>query len=501
MKRLLILATAAVLVLGWAAATYAEIDWGASGFVRVRSKWGVNSGNAPRATAGDFDRTEAWMDTRFRLRFAAKANDYATAVIYFEGDSSRWGERETPVYLANHGAVATNSFTRSGARNAAGVWNSDRTAVELKQFYIDFKVPGLSDFAPTNIKAGIQGFSVRSHALLFADGPGVEVNTTAGPVKFNLYWYKPEEGSDWKADDADIYGAQVWLPGLLPVTPGGYLLYLNANNYPLRSSTAVTAPGPPPTTTEKYPAERMQADLFWLGFYVDGKIGPVALKTDFIYSGGDVEARSYGASQFGDTDVDLSGWMFFADVCYSIPMEMAIDVGGTFMYATGNDVGDVDFDGYAVPPGSEEPYIGAWSIVYYASAINDGTRISNLGSGTAAAYGKAGGTWFAKVYGAVKPLDWLKVTAYGMYIGDTTKDGNTVGNAADPTEATGLEDESGIGIELGAIADLQIYKNLSYSIGAGFLFAGDALDTVDGAGVNQSPDDPWAIVSQLIFKF
>jgi hypothetical protein len=498
------LATAVILVLGLAAATYA-VDFGASGFVRVRSKWGVNSGNPIRGTAGDFDATEAWMDTRFRLKFTAKANDYASGVIYFEGDSSRWGERETPVYLANWGAAATNSFTRSGARNAAGQWNADRTAVELKQFYIDFKVPGVSDFAPTTIKAGIQGFSVRSHVLLFADGPGVEVNSQAGPVKFNLYWYKPEEGSDWKSDDADFYGAQVWVPGLLPVTPGGYILYLNANNYPIRSATAVPTLtiAPPPTipiVTETYPAELNQADLFWIGAYVDGKIGPVALKADFVYSGGDVEARSAGLAA-GFVDVDLSGWMVFVDACYTLEMAMPIDIGGGFMYATGNDVTDVDFDGYAVPPGSEEPYIGDWSIVYYASAINDGTRISNLGSGTAAAYGKAGGTWFAKLYGGVKPLDWMKVTAYAMYIGDTTDDGNTVGNAVDPTEASGLQDDDDIGIEVGAIANINIYKNLTYTIGAGWLFAGDALDTALTATTNDEPDDPWAIVSQLIFKF
>jgi hypothetical protein len=433
------------------------------------------------------------MDTRFRLKFSAKANDYATGVIYFEGDGG-WGDREVPIYLANHGAVATNSFVTGGARNRAGVWNSDRTAVELKQFYIDFKVPGLSDFAPTNIKAGIQGWSVRSHVLLYAYGPGVETNTAAGPVKFNLYWYKPEEGQQWKADDADFYGAQVWLPGLLPVTPGGYVLYLNANNYPLRSSVAVVAPGPPVSVTERYPAKRFRADLFWAGAYVDGKIGPVALKADFVYSGGDQDATGYGASQFGDTDIDYSGWLFFADVCYTLPIDMPIDVGGTFMYATGNDVTDAgDFDGYVTPPGSEEGYGGNWGIVYYPSRVNDGTRICNLGSGTAAAYGKAGGTWFAKLYGSLKPLDWLKINAYAMYIGDTTDNGDTVGNSP--------ADDDDIGIELGAIVDLQIYKNLTYSVGGGWLVAGDALETVDAGGSSTDPDDPWAIVSQLIFKF
>jgi len=454
MKRLLILATVAVLVLGLAAATYA-VEFGASGFVRVRSYMGMNATAFPVFGTDNFDDSEAWMDTRFRLKFAAKANDYATGVIYFEGDSTRWGEDPD-------------------GRNHAGSWNADRNAVELKQFYIDFKVPGLSDFAPTTIKAGVQGFSVRSHVLLFADGAGVETNTAAGPVKFNLYWYKPAEGADHRADDSDIYGAQVWVPGLLPVTPGAYVLYLNSNDYPLRAGTGT-----------------QQADLYWAGVYADGKIGPVALQVDFVYSGGTIDATGTGVAT-GLVDVDLSGWTFFADALYTLEMAMPIEIGGTFMYATGDDYSptETDLSGFKEPPGSEGCYGGDWGIVFYPSAINDGVRMCNLTGGTAASDGKAGGTWFAKLYGAFKPLEWMKVKAYAMYIGDTVDNGDINGDT--------VSDDSDIGIEVGAITDIQIYKNLKYSIGLGYLFAGDALQT---GATKEDPDDPYAIVSQLIFTF
>jgi hypothetical protein len=417
-----------------------------------------------------YNDAQAWMDTRFRLKFSAKANDYATGVISFEGDSSQWGEDPD-------------------GRNTAGAWNADRNAVEVKQFYIDFKVPGLSDFAPSTVRAGIQGFSVRSHVLLYVDGAGVETTTTAGPVKFQFYWYKPEEGDTHRSRDTDMYGARLWVPGVMPVTPGGYILYWNGNNYPRLNAT-----------------DDASADLYWVGFYVDGKIGPVALKTDFVYSGGEVEPRS-AQKALGVQDVDAGGWLFFADACASIPMdEMGLEVGGTFMYATGNDATDNDFDGYFIPPGSEEAYGGNWGVVFYPSRVNDAVRIANTGSGTLAGYGKAGGTWFAKIYAGVKPVDWLKVHLYGMYIGDTSDNWDTHGNALTSTAA--LEDEDVIGIELGGIVDFQIYKNLTYSIGAGYLFAGDALDQFDlattiatGVITNDEPDNPWAVLSQLIFKF
>ena len=43
--------------------------------------------------------------------------------------------------------------------------------------------------------------------------------------------------------------------------------------------------------------------------------------------------------------------------------------------------------------------------------------------------GAFGGTWFAKLYGSAKLTPWYKVTFQGLYIGDTTKNGNTFGSA------------------------------------------------------------------------
>lgn len=480
MKKFLILASAVILILGLAATTYA-MDWGASGFVRVRSAWYVNAGSTPDAQDDDWDDTNAYMDTRFRLKFTAKANDYASGVIYFEGDSSQWGED-------------------SGTRNAAGFWNADRAAIELKQFYIDFKVPGLSDFAPTTLTAGIQGLSVRSHMFVYTDGPGIKTETTAGPVKIFLNWFKPEEGATWQADDGDIYGAVVSAPGLGVVTPGAYFFYYNLDDYPLRSST---------------PAGPYDTAAFWyLGLWLDGKVGPVNFKSDFVYFDGEQELSGQAVLLNPlAPDPSYSGWGLFVDANLAdlIPNWT---FGGTFAYGTGDDLGDTtdvfgnpdEFDAYRIPIGSEEAYGGAWGVVFYPSAVNDSVRIANLGSGTEFAEGKLGGTWFGKLYASFKYPEWMKTTIYGMYIGDTTKDGNTHGNARDPFEVSGFEDESDIGIEVGAVMDFSIYKNLTYSFGAGYLWAGDALDSYTGVTVlglpqNDSPKNPWAVVSQLIFKF
>jgi hypothetical protein len=486
MKKLLTVAVAALLIMGLAAATYA-MEMKASGFIRVRTAWYVNTGDPGtiRATSDNFDDGNAWMDSRMRLKLDFIASEDLMGVIYFEGDSTRWGEA-------------------SGTRNAAGYWGTDRSAVELKQFYIDFKVPGIADFAPNRLRAGLQALSLRSHVWCYVDGAGLRWQIDTGPVRHYFNWFKPWEGTDYQYDDSDLY---VWrgilsLPDF-PVRPGGFFAYLNSNDDPLGAGLALLAPG---ITDSLFDGE-----YYWIGVNVDGKVGPVNLQTDFIYFGGTAEptslAKNLALPALID-DADFGGWLAWADVNANLDVGMpGLNVGGTFMYATGNDLSEFnkpspDLDAYYVPPGSEANT--KLSIVFWPSNVHDGINLSRgagRSSGTTVQQRMYGGLWTIKGYASVKPLDWLKVTGYGMYIGDTTDDGNTVGNAVDITEVTGLRDDDDIGFEFGAIADISIYKNLTYSIGAGWLLAGDALDTVGPLGTNEEPDDPWAIVSQLMYKF
>ncbi len=479
MKKMLTLAAVIVFVFTLAAATYA-VEFKASGLIRVRTAAYVNTDGGPDAAAGNFDDTEAWVDSRMRLKMDLVASEDLMGVIYFEGDSTKWGEERG-----------------TGAqRNQAGAWGaggSDATAVELKQFYIDFNVPGLKDTVPTNVRVGTQWLAIRSHVFLGADGATLRIFTQPGPLRLYLNWSKPGEGTDFDYDDTDLYSARVVLalPDF-PIRPGGLVAYWNAHEYPLHG------------------ANDTHANFLWLGANVDGKIGPANIQTDFIYVDGEVEQR---VPTLANPDLDYSGWIAWADV--NVPVGM-FTVGGTFMYATGDDREEElasaglsrDREAYVIPPGSEaNPVL---SVVFWASAVNDAIDIVGGSNGarnqsTEVQQRWFGGLWTAKGYASFKPLDWLKVTGYGMYIGDTIDNGNTIGNASNisgvPAAIAGFADDDDIGIEFGAIVDISVYKNLTYSVGAGYLVAGDALETTDAANINQDPDDPWAIVSQLLYKF
>ena len=105
-----------------------------------------------------------------------------------------------------------------------------------------------------------------------------------------------------------------------------------------------------------------------------------------------------------------------------------------------------------------------------------------------------------KLYGSFKATPWYKVTFQGLYIGDTTKHGNTVGTArkADGT----LRDDKSIGWEVNLINEIQIYKNLKYSLGIGALFPGDGLRYYESASnLDDKPKTPWAVIGNLTYSF
>jgi hypothetical protein len=488
MKRIVTLAIIAALILGLAAFTYADVKFGASGFVRVRSAWYMNAkdGIPEPDLAADtaWNDTGAYMDTRFRIKFTSSLDDVASGVIYLEGDSTAWGEAPD-------------------GRNHAGSWNADRNAVEIKQFYIDFKVPGLSDMVPTTVQAGVIGFYYRPHICTSSDGAGVRVDLRPGPIWVQLNWMKPWEADLTRADDTDVYAARVVYQGL-PVHIGVWGQYWKGNSW----SDGVWAAWPANVGQFDNAGQGLnggtdKAKLYWLGVQAVGKLGPVALTGDFIYNGGKIEREYPYLAGVPIDDEDFGGWIAYIDAAFTIP-NFPLEVGATFSYSTGDDVYDAivkrEHSGFYMTPGSEAAYTGH-SVVFFASSYNDSVGITRGDNKYPFQLGAAG-VWFGKLRASMKPLPWLKMTLFGMYIGDNTDSGDLYGTAVDPTELTGLEDNSDIGIEVGLETDIQVYKSLVYSIGLGYLFAGDALDQYTGVGfINDSPKNPWAVVSQLIYKF
>jgi hypothetical protein len=437
-----------------------------------------------------------------------------SGTIFFEIDAARWGEK----------------WGTGAQRNGAGDWNADAAAVEVKNAYLTFALPPIIP-VPVTVNAGIIPWVTRP-VVNYTDGSGINVIFKPDPAQIRLTWMKALENQDWSSDDCDVYGieAKVNVGGL---TVAGWMSYYNMNTYPFNLSVnpyAAAAGGGTNSAYVSTPTVNQTANMSWWGLYCDGKVGPFYINTDFVYDNGKVVP--HGAADVLNPDgtdkkVKYSGWIARGGLDF--PWER-FNFGFVGMYASGSDLKKTSANGYAgdpvaygpaaiygyarkvsgyiVPPNSEHVYDDEDLVIYGTGA--NGINRANSGdqnggaSGSSVGRGGYGGTWFLKAYANLKLTPWYRITLVGMYIGDTTKNGNTLGNAV--TYAGTPRNDSSIGWEFNLINDIQIYKNLQFRAGAGYLFAGNAFDQVDLRpghlpNTNVSPNNPWAIVTKLLYVF
>jgi len=489
--------------------------------------FGVNRLFAPQAGQGTITsgalqgtpRGAAWntqqkyFETRARLRFDAAMGKQVSGTIFFEMDATRWGER--------NGLGAQ--------RNQAGNWNADSAAIELKNAFISFALPPIIP-VPVTMNAGILPLVTRP-VVQYTDGTGMNITFKPDPAQITFIWMKALENQDWASDDADVWGVQAKV-NVGTVTVGGFLSYYNMNTYPFQSSGALSMYG----VTSAFGGNSAYnsnfrnnntADMSWWGLYADGKLGPVYINTDFVYDYGYVVAHgdtAFTNNRLSERKVDYRGWI--TRIAVDFPWEK-FNFGVSGLYATGPDLRQTSatglpgtavgtglasdgftrkVSGYIVPPNAEHVYDDEDYVIYGtgANGINRAGTGYNPSSGTGVGSGSYGGTWFAKLYGQYKPAPWYRITVFGMYIGDTAKHGNKLGDAVN-SDGTPRDDKA-IGWEIGLFNDIQIYRNLQLRAGGGYLFAGKAFDYHDlrtgaPANTNASPANPWALAVKLLYVF
>ena len=208
-----------------------------------------------------------YYESRARLKFDAIMDKNLSGTFFFEMDSARWGD------------IAGGSTAKISERNTYGYWSADRAAVEIKNVYIDFGLPYVGIPVPMTFRVGLQPLSIRPNIFLYSDGMGVIWNTKVDPVAIQLMWFKPFEGRDAVSqDDVDVLGGHLTAK-IGTITAGGYALYYNMNAYPFNAITAGTIYG----FTGSFDAE-----MWWYGLYMDGRLGPVDVNLDGIMDRGKV---------------------------------------------------------------------------------------------------------------------------------------------------------------------------------------------------------------------
>ncbi len=528
MKKFIVLWLAGLLTLALGAPGYAQapkLEFKASGFLDTQTfldrnvpqrntsagLYSVVNPNYSRAggvfgvgSAG-WNKTDSHWDARGHLKFDAIMGPNLSGTFYFEIDTYRWGS-----------VFNTSAITREA--NNFGAWTTDRTAVEVKNVYIDVGLPYFGIPVPVTVRVGAQPIGVRPNMLVYTDGPGVTAGIKIDPVTIIPIYAKALEGLDFADDDSDVWGLHANAK-FGTFTVGGYGLYYRMNTYPFyvtSSVSIISTTGQTSYFTGIIPQSpgSFKSHMWWFGAYVDGKAGPVNLNFDFVYDYGKVNELL----SINIPNVRYQGWATRLKVDY--PWNR-FNFGAVGMYASGPDAKHASTTGlpgstsnrgtlssfvrgYVVPPGSEQDTSNNESIVVYGmeNGASGGIGIAKNNNNGRINRGGFGGTWFTKLYASVMATSWDRITLQGLYIGDTTTHGNSLGNAVKYPGSTLLRDDSTIGIELDLINEIQIYKNLRFYAGFGYLFAGNALDINNGGlGLNRAAANPWALRTRLIYTF
>jgi hypothetical protein len=553
MKKLTVLILFGLLIMAFGATVYAQqLEFRASGLVDTTGLWYMNipTGGVPTNIAGGWpvpfqptnpvqnqtlaqhtlkevsggawNRPNAYMVSRMNLVFDANIGKELTGRLALEIDSMRWGTN--PGEYIDAGRTAR--------------WRTDAIGLEVKHAYLDAALPYFGIPVPMTIRVGIQPLGYRPHVLMITDGAGITAGINLNPVVIAPMWGKPLEGKDAVSDDVDVYGLQATAK-LGTLSFGGYGVWFNMNTYPLNAGPAGF--GGTPTNPPFYgvsPAER--ADFWWAGAFLDGKLGPLNVQIDAIMDQGEVQARDNNNAR--GRDVDYRG--YFARGKFEYPWEK-FNFGAVGAWASGADLHQTNLTGrpggavanandfrpatnpatgqhlntprtvrsFVVPPGSEQAggtgddfFLFGNFVSLEAAPLNYATSTGTLTN--VVHRGAYGGLWFLKAFAGYKVLPWYKVTIEALYIGDTTKAGNTFGNAVTTDRIQKLKDDDDIGWEFNLINEVNIYKNLKWDLGAGYLIAGDALDqmvantTVNTyVRYNKSPHNPWIVATKLRYTF
>lgn len=472
------------------------------------------------------DSTISYMQQRFGYNLAWVTDKNLKAVISMEVDDGFgvWGGEAT----ANKAAIGL-------AGGSVGQFKTDdHLAVEIKNLYLEFLIPG----TPVTAKLGEQTYFIgQYYNFLLVDAAGITLTTDLKPFLFSAFTYKIREGAVAGADDTDMYG--LWFRGTTSgVNIQAYGMFQNQNSA-TNVTQATTAPlpvatvntsriGQPGTTIDRFigltdanrnafndPASLdftrgliRKADFWWLGASGETKFGPMSIFANAIWSQVDADL-SPGSILTAPTSFKTSGLL--ADLIFGYQLGgIKLEVEGlwTSQIDLQKDEPDIFF-----APNSEASAVSGKGLVFFSPIWDYSIGRTNTASETAYA-----GIWLGRASASMKvpAMTGLTTTLNFVWIQDNVRNGDMYGDFGNTREDVALVagsarnnvngDDDTIGQEVDLLVNYPIYKNLVLDAGFGYLFAGQALDgfkfnATTGLVERRRADDAWVAAARLIYTF
>jgi len=351
-----------------------------------------------------------------------------------------------------------------GARSEAGTTaaidsvgtRAENENIAIDWAYIDYVSP-IGTFDIGYMNDGAVG-------LIFGDSylpsPRIKYTYTKGPAKIVLCYTKVKDQSasaitsaTWTDADSDkffIDGSYKWKD----IFAGLNLYYFHY--------------------ADKRPSDSYRKNYFMITPYAKAQLGPVALQAEFSYATG--KEKDYDDAT-GDVRLEqYSGWID------AVATFAPVYVGGTIAYVSGDDPGTPDVkEGGTLTGGRDwNPCLimfNYYDVAYWVGSV--------AGYDSSSISGPMSNAWFFQGRVGVKPTSqWDAQLSVSYAMADKKPTGFPNGT---------------YGTEVDLTATYKITNNLSYMIGAGYLFTGDYFKGHDAPGTDVNDD--YILMNKLTLNF
>ncbi len=411
----------------------------------------------------DQDAPDSFGEIKYRLWAEASTDDGKVKGVYaIELGGLRFGR-----------SVTSGNSAAGAGKSQGGRWSGDGVNVETRWAYTDFQLPNVDSKA--RFRIGLQTHSV--NPLFWAE--------TAMGVKFYtdswyLAWMRPEEslssgGDSWHDGDLDALTFRYDLK-MKPLMVGFFINYFWEDQN--------VSPGDFVDPDFTYAIDSIPPanwDMWAIG--IDGdwstetSFGKVFLAWDLIYENGSIDDVSFdgGATT---TSLDLSAYMLHADLGVNFGKAT---LTYSIYWASGDDnSSDNDLDAFM-----EVDTDASYSIIFNEGGYTDDMYFTDTYT-----FGDKG------VFAHKLALDYAatKQTKVGIAL-------LYLALAEDTTLINGSKEDE-LGWEIDAYVSHKLYDNLKVELNAGFLMAGDVMDSFEVDKENGSSDiDVWRSTARVRYNF
>lgn len=458
MKKLLVVLLSLGLIVAFGAtASAADVKFGGSYYVV-----GVYESN-PLLTPeelGYSNYSRAFFYQRVRLQPVFAIAEGLTFTARLDALEKQWGN--------TNWKGGTDDLTSSRRNQIAAPAQKIQESLEFERAYVTFMTKiGMFQVGYQNVDDWGTDYSDFSNSR-----PRIAFVTKAGPVEIAFTYEKVFENDTAGAAptyatdrDYDTYALSGTYKGKGLEAGLLYKYYANNTGRPAGAKSMVNQISP----------------------YAKATFGPVYLEGELQYWFG--KAAKYEApAPAGTPDVDLKAWGAYLKGRFNFGPAYA---GALFSYASGNDLSD-DTEITTKPGGAGTNFAPA--LILMNDALNTWTNGAGIVSTANMALVSTSklNTIIYNAFVGVNPTPKLNVEAALTYATVAEKALSKAGGIV--TDA--VSDK--LGTELDIKATYKIYDNLSYMVGAGYLWAGDYFK---GANAAAKVENDYILLNQLTLSF